>query len=58
MPSPDCWKVPAATLDVRVVLPTGFSPISVAVYGTDRMKKSIRDLAWFLRYVGLRRGLG
>ena len=38
--------------DVRVVLPTGFSPISVAVYGTDRMKKSIRDLAWFLRYVG------
>jgi phycobilisome core-membrane linker protein len=38
--------------DVRVVLPTGFSPISVARYGTERMKKSIRDLAWFLRYVG------
>jgi len=38
--------------DVRVVLPTGFSPISVGSYGTDRMKKSIRDLAWFLRYVG------
>jgi phycobilisome core-membrane linker protein len=38
--------------DVRVVLPTGFSPISVALYGTERMKKSIRDLAWFLRYVG------
>jgi phycobilisome core-membrane linker protein len=38
--------------DVRVVLPTGFSAISVAIYGTDRMKKSIRDLAWFLRYVG------
>ena len=38
--------------DVRVVIPTGFSPISVAVYGTARMKKSIRDLAWFLRYVG------
>ena len=38
--------------DVRVVLPTGFNPISVAIYGTERMKKSIRDLAWFLRYVG------
>jgi phycobilisome core-membrane linker protein len=38
--------------DVRVILPTGFSPISVARYGTERMRKSIRDLAWFLRYVG------
>jgi len=38
--------------DVRVILPTGFTAISVGRYGTDRMKKSIRDLAWFLRYVG------
>ncbi|SBO44546.1 phycobilisome rod-core linker polypeptide [Cyanobium sp. NIES-981] len=38
--------------DVRVVLPTGFTPISVGIYGTARMRKSIRDLAWFLRYVG------
>jgi len=38
--------------DVRVVLPSGYNPISVGVYGTERMKKSIRDLAWFLRYVG------
>ena len=38
--------------DVRVVLPSGFSPISVGRYGTERMKKSVRDLAWFLRYVG------
>ncbi|QVL53568.1 MAG: phycobilisome rod-core linker polypeptide [Cyanobium sp. M30B3] len=38
--------------DVRVVLPGGFSPIAVGRYGTARMKKSIRDLAWFLRYVG------
>lgn len=37
--------------DVRVVLPGGFSPISVARYGTDRMRKSLRDMAWFLRYV-------
>jgi phycobilisome core-membrane linker protein len=41
-----------AEADVRVVLPPGFSPISVARYGTERMRKSIRDLAWFLRYVG------
>jgi len=38
--------------DVRVVLPSGFNPIAVGRYGTARMKKSIRDLAWFLRYVG------
>ncbi len=38
--------------DVRVVLPSGFSPIAVGRYGTERMKKSVRDLAWFLRYVG------
>ena len=38
--------------DVRVVLPTGFSPISVAKYGPERMRKSVRDMGWFLRYVG------
>jgi phycobilisome core-membrane linker protein len=38
--------------DVRVVLPGGFTPIAVSLYGTDRMRKSLRDLAWFLRYVG------
>lgn len=38
--------------DVRVILPPGFNPIAVGLYGTARMKKSIRDLAWFLRYVG------
>ena len=41
-----------ADADVRVVLPSGFSPISVARYGTDRMRKSLRDMGWFLRYVG------
>jgi phycobilisome core-membrane linker protein len=43
---------PGGDADVRVILPTGFSSISVGRYGTERMKKSIRDLAWFLRYVG------
>jgi phycobilisome core-membrane linker protein len=38
--------------DVRVVLPSGFTPIAVSLYGTDRMRKSLRDMAWFLRYVG------
>ncbi len=37
--------------DVRVVLPSGFSAISVARYGTERMRKSLRDMAWFLRYI-------
>ncbi len=38
--------------DVRVVLPTGFNAISVAKYGPAFMRKSVRDLGWFLRYVG------
>ncbi|MEB3306700.1 MAG: phycobilisome rod-core linker polypeptide [Cyanobacteriota bacterium] len=38
--------------DVRVVLPSGFTTIAVGRYGTDRMRKSLRDMAWFLRYVG------
>ena len=41
-----------AYADVLVVLPTGFTPISVARYGTERMRKSLRDMGWFLRYVG------
>ena len=41
-----------ADADVRVVIPSGFSPISVSLYGNERMRKSLRDLAWFLRYVG------
>jgi phycobilisome core-membrane linker protein len=30
--------------------PPGFRPINVARYGPERMKKSLRDLSWFLRY--------
>nr|WP_225882656.1 phycobilisome rod-core linker polypeptide [Pseudanabaena sp. PCC 7367] len=30
--------------------PQGFRPINVARYGPERMKKSLRDLSWFLRY--------
>ena len=32
-------------------LPPGFKPISIARYGSSRMKKSLRDLDWFLRYL-------
>ena len=31
--------------------PPGFKPISIERYGSDRMKKSLRDLDWFLRYL-------
>ena len=32
-------------------IPPGFKPINVSKYGTTRMKKSLRDLDWFLRYL-------
>nr|QCI08887.1 gbilisome linker polypeptide [Wrangelia sp.] len=32
-------------------LPPGFKPINVVKYGSVRMKKSLRDLDWFLRYL-------
>lgn len=32
-------------------LPPGFKPINVTRYGNLRMKKSLRDLDWFLRYL-------
>lgn len=35
----------------RSPLPSGFRPINVARYGPRRMKRSMRDLDWFLRYV-------
>ena len=32
-------------------VPPGFKPINVIRYGPERMKKSLRDLDWFLRYL-------
>ena len=32
-------------------LPPGFKPINISRYGPERMKKSLRDLDWFLRYL-------
>nr|QUE28416.1 ApcE [Porphyrostromium boryanum] len=31
--------------------PPGFKPINVSAYGPIRMRKSVRDLDWFLRYL-------
>ncbi len=31
-------------------VPASFRPINISRYGADRMKKSLRDLSWFLRY--------
>lgn len=31
--------------------PPGFKPINISRYGSSRMKKSLRDLDWFLRYL-------
>ena len=38
--------------DVAVVTPAAFSPIDISRYGNTSMRKSLRDLGWFLRYVG------
>jgi phycobilisome core-membrane linker protein len=35
----------------RQPLPGGFKLINISRYGTARMKRSMRDLAWFLRYI-------
>ena len=32
-------------------LPGGFKPINISRYGERRMKRSMRDLGWFLRYI-------
>jgi phycobilisome core-membrane linker protein len=35
----------------RDPLPAGFRPINIRRYGEARMKRSMRDLSWFLRYI-------
>ena len=35
----------------RPAIPSSFQAIDIARYGTVRMKRSMRDLSWFLRYV-------
>nr|YP_009315558.1 Phycobilisome linker polypeptide [Liagora brachyclada]SCW24216.1 Phycobilisome linker polypeptide [Liagora brachyclada] len=37
--------------NINDAIPAGFKPINVSKYGPVRMKKSLRDLDWFLRYL-------
>ena len=41
----------SSTFNASDSLPPGFKPINVTRYGNVRMKKSLRDLDWFLRYL-------
>nr|YP_009509290.1 phycobilisome linker polypeptide [Gracilaria vermiculophylla]AXI96940.1 phycobilisome linker polypeptide [Gracilaria vermiculophylla]QXU75145.1 phycobilisome linker polypeptide [Gracilaria vermiculophylla]WDZ67878.1 phycytochrome bilisome linker polypeptide [Gracilaria vermiculophylla] len=43
--------VVSAAFSTSDSLPAGFKPINIVRYGTSRMKKSLRDLDWFLRYL-------
>nr|YP_009122199.1 phycobiliprotein ApcE [Vertebrata lanosa]AJH65957.1 phycobiliprotein ApcE [Vertebrata lanosa] len=44
-------NISSSLFDAGEALPPGFKPISVVKYGPGRMKKSLRDLDWFLRYL-------
>nr|YP_009395598.1 phycobilisome linker polypeptide [Vertebrata isogona]ARW64471.1 phycobilisome linker polypeptide [Vertebrata isogona] len=44
-------NITSSLFDAGETLPPGFKPISVVKYGPERMKKSLRDLDWFLRYL-------
>ncbi|MGF1523010.1 MAG: phycobilisome rod-core linker polypeptide [Leptolyngbyaceae cyanobacterium] len=35
----------------RPAIPSSFQAIDISRYGTVRMKRSLRDLSWFLRYI-------
>nr|YP_010618704.1 Phycobilisome linker polypeptide [Rhodomelopsis africana]WAX02717.1 Phycobilisome linker polypeptide [Rhodomelopsis africana] len=44
-------NISSALFDASDPLPPGFKPINIVKYGSERMKKSLRDLDWFLRYL-------
>nr|YP_009397654.1 phycobilisome linker polypeptide [Dipterosiphonia australica]ARW66840.1 phycobilisome linker polypeptide [Dipterosiphonia australica] len=44
-------NISSSLFDANDPLPPGFKPINVVKYGSQRMKKSLRDLDWFLRYL-------
>nr|WGH12903.1 Phycobilisome linker polypeptide [Echinothamnion sp.] len=44
-------NISSSLFDTNDPLPPGFKPINVTKYGPERMKKSLRDLDWFLRYL-------
>ena len=44
-------NISSTLFDNNEPLPPGFKPINIVKYGSQRMKKSLRDLDWFLRYL-------
>nr|YP_009391659.1 phycobilisome linker polypeptide [Laurenciella marilzae]ARW59803.1 phycobilisome linker polypeptide [Laurenciella marilzae] len=44
-------NISSALFEASESLPPAFKPINVVLYGSTRMKKSLRDLDWFLRYL-------
>nr|YP_010619093.1 Phycobilisome linker polypeptide [Pterosiphonia complanata]WAX03106.1 Phycobilisome linker polypeptide [Pterosiphonia complanata] len=44
-------NISSSLFDASDPLPPGFKPINIVKYGSERMKKSLRDLDWFLRYL-------
>nr|YP_010619478.1 Phycobilisome linker polypeptide [Xiphosiphonia pinnulata]WAX03491.1 Phycobilisome linker polypeptide [Xiphosiphonia pinnulata] len=44
-------NISSVVFDPSDPLPPGFRPINIVKYGSERMKKSLRDLDWFLRYL-------
>nr|YP_010851232.1 Phycobilisome linker polypeptide [Aphanocladia delicatula]WGH14089.1 Phycobilisome linker polypeptide [Aphanocladia delicatula] len=44
-------NISSSLFDTNDSLPPGFKPINIIKYGPERMKKSLRDLDWFLRYL-------
>nr|YP_063632.1 phycobillisome linker protein [Gracilaria tenuistipitata var. liui]AAT79707.1 phycobilisome linker polypeptide [Gracilaria tenuistipitata var. liui] len=45
------FGIVSSTFSTSDSLPAGFKPINIVRYGKNRMKKSLRDLDWFLRYL-------
>lgn len=50
-PLKEWWERGKTILTDREPLPGGFHFINIARYGPTRMKRSMRDLSWFLRYI-------
>jgi phycobilisome core-membrane linker protein len=45
------WEQAKTLFTDREPLPGGFRFINISRYGSTRMKRSMRDLSWFLRYI-------
>ncbi len=50
-PLRDVWESVKSLFSEREPVPGGFRFINISRYGPVRMKRSLRDLSWFLRYI-------